>query len=209
MEIHNKPHLGKRIGATILDYGLMFSVFLIYVRQYGTYDSIEGNYSVHGFKSLPLLVFWLIYFVFVEFKTGSTLGHYIFGLKVIDSNGGKTRVVQNLKRHLIDFIDIFMWGIPALIAIKNTENNQRLGDLWAKTVVIHSTDKIFQDFYNRPEEEQEYFAENTWCPNCKKADLGINNPVEYKRNGKFYIAGECKSCGLEIVTEIKIETLKK
>ncbi len=142
MKINTKPHLGKRIGATILDYGLMFSVFMIYVLQFGTYDSIEGNYSVHGFKSLPLIGFWLIYFVFVEYKYGSTLGHFVFNLKVINSKGQKTEIIQNLKRHLIDFIDIFMWGIPAMISIKNTENNQRLGDLWAKTIVIHSSDKI-------------------------------------------------------------------
>ena len=149
MEINTKPHFGKRIGATILDYGLMLSVFILYVRLYGTYDSNESSYSVNGFKSLPLIGFWLIYFVFVEYKLGATLGHYVFDLKVIDIKGEKTKIIQNLKRHLIDFFDIFMWGIPAMIAIKNTEKNQRLGDLWAKTLVIHSTDKLKKQSRNK------------------------------------------------------------
>ena len=209
MKIHTKPHIGKRIGATILDYGLMFSVFMIYVLQFGTYDSVEGNYSVHGFKSLPLIGFWLIYFVFIEYKYGSTLGHFVFNLKVIGLKGQKTRISQNLKRHLLDFFDIFMWGIPALIAINNTERNQRLGDLWAKTIVIHSMDKVYKDFYNRPKDHQEYFTTNTWCNKCNKADLGLKNPLEYQQNGKTFIAGDCKLCGLEVISEIKTETIKE
>jgi uncharacterized RDD family membrane protein YckC len=34
---------------------------------------------------------------------------------------------------------MFFFGLIAILTIKNTEKNQRLGDLWAKTVVVHSS----------------------------------------------------------------------
>ena len=45
-----------------------------------------------------------------------------------------------MKRHLLDPIDLLFYGIPAIITIKNTEKHQRLGDLWAKTIVIDTMD---------------------------------------------------------------------
>jgi uncharacterized RDD family membrane protein YckC len=74
--------------------------------------------------------------VVIEYSVGNTLGHFVVGLRVTNFQGEQTNFSQNLKRHLLDFFDIFMWGIPAIIAIKNTDKNQRLGDLWAKTIVI-------------------------------------------------------------------------
>jgi uncharacterized RDD family membrane protein YckC len=41
---------------------------------------------------------------------------------------------------LIDPVDFFIYAIPAIIAIKNTDKKQRLGDLWAKTIVVDTCD---------------------------------------------------------------------
>jgi uncharacterized RDD family membrane protein YckC len=43
---------------------------------------------------------------------------------------------QALKRHLLDPIDILLYGIPAIIAIRNSDKHQRLGDMWANTIVV-------------------------------------------------------------------------
>ena len=48
--------------------------------------------------------------------------------------------IEALKRHLLDPIDILVYGIPAIITIKNSEKHQRIGDKWAKTFVIDMTD---------------------------------------------------------------------
>jgi uncharacterized RDD family membrane protein YckC len=136
MQIETKPHIGRKIIATLIDYGLTFAVFSVYVRYFGEYDPNENSHSVHGWLSLPILFYWLIYHVVIEYSVGNTLGHFVVGLRVTNFQGEQTNFSQNLKRHLLDFFDIFMWGIPAIIAIKNTDKNQRLGDLWAKTIVI-------------------------------------------------------------------------
>jgi uncharacterized RDD family membrane protein YckC len=50
---------------------------------------------------------------------------------------------------LLDPIDILFYGIPAIIAIKNSDKHQRLGDMWAKTIVVDIKDA------------EQYFANNT------------------------------------------------
>ena len=61
------------------------------------------------------------------------------------------------------------------------------------------------DFNSFPAEEQSWYLEDSWCGNCNQPDLGILNPRAYVEGGKTYIAGDCKVCGSECVTEI-IET---
>ena len=46
------------------------------------------------------------------------------------------------KRRIIDIIDIFFYGIPALICICNTPKYQRLGDLFADTLVVKKSDIV-------------------------------------------------------------------
>ncbi|MEH6627918.1 MAG: hypothetical protein V7739_15845 [Motiliproteus sp.] len=59
-----------------------------------------------------------------------------------------------------------------------------------------------QDFFSRPEEEQQAFLNQTWCNDCMKADLGMKEPEEYIQDGKRYVEGKCNSCGNSIVTEL-------
>ena len=80
----------------------------------------------------------------LELCFGATLGNLIVGLKPIPINndGNEIGFTQSFKRHFLDMIDMFCFGLVAYIAIKNTEKNQRLGDLWAKTVVVNRNDKM-------------------------------------------------------------------
>ena len=69
---------------------------------------------------------------------GRTIGNGVVGLKPlsIENRPGKPHVFQSLKRHLLDPVDMLFFGIIAIIVIKNTAKNQRIGDLWAKTIVV-------------------------------------------------------------------------
>jgi len=80
---------------------------------------------------------------------GATLGNGIVGLmpksikKESDEQNwqnfmSKPTFGQSLKRHLLDPIDMIFFGLVGIITIKNSEFNQRLGDMWAKTVVVKS-----------------------------------------------------------------------
>jgi uncharacterized RDD family membrane protein YckC len=134
-----KPNLQKRICATILDYAIYFVTFYIYVSIFGEINE-EGGQSVSGLAGLPVIITWFIYFVVIEALYGATLGHQSLNLKVLDTNRKNIKFTQALKRHLLDPIDILLYGIPAIIAIKNSDKHQRIGDMWAKTIIVNTTD---------------------------------------------------------------------
>lgn len=135
-----KPNLKKRVLATFYDYGLFFLATSIYVGFFG-HDNDEGGRTVSGLLTLPIIIFWFIYFVIIEGFYGATFGHQAFNLKVLKLNRMNIGFSQAFKRHLIDPIDIFIYGIPAIIAIKNSDKHQRLGDMWAKTIIVDTTDR--------------------------------------------------------------------
>jgi uncharacterized RDD family membrane protein YckC len=75
--------------------------------------------------------------IVIEDIFSATVGHFVMGLKVVKDDNSRIDFVDSIKRHLLDPFDIFPFGIPAMISIKNSALNQRLGDLWAKTIVIN------------------------------------------------------------------------
>jgi uncharacterized RDD family membrane protein YckC len=134
-----KTNLKKRIIATFLDYSLFLIPTYIYIMYFG-YDNDEGGKTVSGLLAMPIPAVWFLYFVVVEEVFGATLGHQSLNLKVLTLERGEIEFVHSLKRHLLDPIDILFWGIPAIISIKITEKHQRLGDLWAKTIMVDTKD---------------------------------------------------------------------
>lgn len=134
-----KPNLWKRIAATILDYGMVYLVFLIYLEIFGT-DESDGSKSVTNLLALPIPVFWFVYFVMIEGLYGATFAHQALNLRVLKKNRGEIDIPEALKRRLLDPIDIFVWGLPAIIAISKSNYHQRLGDMWADTIVVYTKD---------------------------------------------------------------------
>jgi len=74
----------------------------------------------------------------LEIGFGATLRNSLVGLKPIPKNGTNRKLTfgEAFKRHLLDPIDMFFFGLVGIITIKNTDLNQRVGDLWAKTIVV-------------------------------------------------------------------------
>jgi uncharacterized RDD family membrane protein YckC len=140
MTFITKPNLKKRIIATLLDYTLFSLAAFIYIMLAG-HDNDEGGKTVNGLLALVIPAAWFIYFVVVEALYGATLGHQGMDLKVLTLGRREIGLTEALKRHFLDPIDIFFYGIPAIIAIRNSDRHQRLGDMWAKTIVVDKKDK--------------------------------------------------------------------
>jgi uncharacterized RDD family membrane protein YckC len=137
--VEPKRYIGLRILATLIDYGIYFILLYIYVSAFGDAKS-EGGSEVTGWPVLLVPTFWFVYFVVLEAFNGATPGHDICKLTVLKTNAEKLTLGDAFKRRIIDLIDIFFYGIPALICICNTPKFQRLGDLFAGTVVVKKTD---------------------------------------------------------------------
>ncbi|MGE5109114.1 MAG: RDD family protein [Sphingobacteriales bacterium] len=139
MTFKYKTNLKKRIIATLLDYALFLIPTYIYIMYFGQ-DNNEGSKTVSGLLALPIPIVWVIYFVVIEACYGATLAHQGLYLKVLTVDRKEIEWTQALKRHLLDPIDILFYGIPAIIAIKNSDKYQRLGDMFAKTIVVDIKD---------------------------------------------------------------------
>lgn len=140
MTFKTKTNLKKRIIVTLLDYALFLLSTYLYIILAG-HDNDEGGKTVSGLLFLPIPIAWFIYFVVIEACYSATLAHQGLYLKVVTVERKEIEFTHALKRHLLDPIDFFFYGIPAIIAIKNSDKHQRLGDMWAKTIVVDIKDK--------------------------------------------------------------------
>lgn len=132
-----KTNLGKRFTAGLIDYSIIWIFCYVFIYSFGSPNE-EGGYSVTGFLTLIPTLFWFCFTVLLEQFFGATLGNAIVGLKPqsLTRNNGELTFGQSLKRHLVDPLDMFPFGLIGIITIKNTDKNQRLGDLWAQTIVL-------------------------------------------------------------------------
>jgi uncharacterized RDD family membrane protein YckC len=145
--ISTKTNLWKRMFAGLIDYFLMFGIFYVICLYFGKYNG--HGYELEGFSGLSVILIWLLYIIGLELTFGGTFGNLIFNLKVISIHPKKTSLTfdQSFKRHLFDILEMWPFGLIGILLIKNTKYNQRLGDIWAKTIVIDIKDE--NQFYKR------------------------------------------------------------
>ncbi len=132
-----KPYLTKRFLAGLIDYSLVYAFFFAYIHAFGTPNN-QGEYTVSGFPSFVPIIFWGVMTIGLETGLGGTLGNSIIGLKAIPKSGANRNLTfaESFKRHLLDPVDMLFFGLVAVVTIKNTEMHQRLGDIWARTIVV-------------------------------------------------------------------------
>jgi uncharacterized RDD family membrane protein YckC len=154
--------LGKRILALAVDYGLMgvalYAIMIVLMVFFGGLAAVAALahdlpslLSDAGKKASALLLILFIllvalviltlahgYFIYFEFKRGTTPGKKLFGLQVISAEGGRLTMRQCVLREIFrSYVDV-PFIVPGLISAIVTERKQRIGDLVAGTVVVHS-----------------------------------------------------------------------
>ena len=132
-------NLKRRFCAGLIDYFIIYGIAFFLIFLLGKPD-VDGTYHLNGWPALVPILFWLIFTVGFEVFLGGTLGNSIVSLKVLPVNRLQRNLTfgESLKRHLMDPIDMFLFGLVAIIVIGNTEKRQRLGDMWGKTVVVRT-----------------------------------------------------------------------
>ena len=88
---------------------------------------------------------YLLYLVVVQWivqaMTGATLGKAIFGIRTVDEQGQPPGLGKQFIRGLLWIIDSLCNALVAAILILATKGHRRLGDMAAKTFVVHTSAK--------------------------------------------------------------------
>lgn len=90
-------------------------------------DTITNAAALAGFVLLTL---------FSEAWHGSSIGKRICGIAVVSESGETAGMAAALKRGLALYVDSLFFGLVAAGNMGRTPRKQRLGDRWAKTMVV-------------------------------------------------------------------------
>ncbi|MFC6974310.1 RDD family protein [Halomicroarcula sp. GCM10025709] len=121
-----------RVGAFFVDSILMGLLWL---------PVIVAGAALGDIGSLVLmfigLAVTLVYGFLLEGLYGYTPGKYLLGLVVIKSDGSNCTIGASVLRNLLWIVDSFpTFNLVAMVSILLTDDNQRVGDLVADTVVV-------------------------------------------------------------------------
>jgi len=139
--------VGIRFVALAIDLAVFCAVFFPVTRVVkGVWIMGAGDHrwSRGWFIGDPLcaafFVVMAVYFVLLEGILGATVGKLAAGIRVIGVDGGRPGLAKGLVRNALRLVD----GLPALnilgvVAVLRSPERARIGDLAAKTRVVHKS----------------------------------------------------------------------
>lgn len=122
--------LGHRVGAIIIDWILVSLVV-------GVITTIF-NVGAIGFVVIAIALY-LAYFMVAEAKWGQTPGKVALGIRVVSEDGTPISDGQALSRNLWRFIDGIGYYLVGFVFAASSNQNQRLGDRRADTLVVRDS----------------------------------------------------------------------
>jgi uncharacterized RDD family membrane protein YckC len=138
----NIAAVGKRSWGGLIDLLLSFVFVVLLGLVFGdTYvgGSQTGGFSfrVTGPSFYAGSVLSILISAYLEFKYGKTPGKFICKIRVVaEADGSPITLKQSMIRNFLRFIDGIVLYLVGFIVMVIDKNNQRLGDLTARTVVI-------------------------------------------------------------------------
>jgi uncharacterized RDD family membrane protein YckC len=154
------PEFHRRLFAWAVDIVVQITYFVIARKIYITYLSFNAGDNAYedSFWIISRVFLWpiIIYHIGCEiFMNGQSIGKKIFGLRVVNENGGRGSISQFLIRNLLRTTDLIfviiilqMSGdtplglligaflfIGDIVLVSSSKKGQRLGDLIAHTIL--------------------------------------------------------------------------
>jgi uncharacterized RDD family membrane protein YckC len=132
--------LGRRIGAAIIDLGIVIVIVLVVGGIFGSDVGPDAPASSRFGAGDRLLIIALVfgyYWATEAFMGGQTLGKRVLGIRVVRVDGSPAGAGAIFVRTLLRVVDGLFLYLVALISVLATgPRRQRLGDLAAKTRVV-------------------------------------------------------------------------
>lgn len=137
--------LGLRVLGAILDSVLVSFAWYFIIDLWGHQgvvgalnNATAGGKVLSGTPAVVLLLATAAYWIVPEWLAGVTVGKLLCGLRVRSLGGSPISFVQSIKRNVLRLLDFFPFYLPGFVSACLTPNRQRLGDLWAKTIVVRA-----------------------------------------------------------------------
>ena len=135
--------IGSRVLALIVDTVIVFVVSVVVLFTLGALGAVGGGDLLGALLGLVgglfLLVFQFAYFIYFEGSSGQTPGKRLVSIVVVTSDGqpiGYREAAIRTVLRIVDGLGIFVPYLVALALVLLTDDNQRLGDIVADTVVV-------------------------------------------------------------------------
>ena len=130
-----------RVIAALFDAFVGALIWYPFFHFWGSYNKSKNQYNVTGLPALAMLFATAAYWILTELILGATVGKLICDLRVVSIKGKKCLFWQAVKRNLLRVVDFFPFYIPGFLAAKFSPLRQRLGDQWAKTIVVNKSQR--------------------------------------------------------------------
>ncbi len=150
--------LGRRVLAHCIDLSVLMGVMIpIMLMQAKVHESVgsgfcddrggsancfqSGNVAVElpngttGF-TVAIIAYWIVVGA-IEGATGAFVGKRAVGLRVVAQEGGRAGVGRGMLRGVVMFVDSTFCFLVGLITASTTRSHRRLGDMAARTLVMH------------------------------------------------------------------------
>jgi uncharacterized RDD family membrane protein YckC len=101
-----------------------------------SHAALTSGKTLTGIPALVLLAGTAIFWILPEWLLGATIGKLLVGLRIVSTDGSHITLAQSLQRNTLRLIDFFPFYLTGFLTAALTPNRQRLGDLWARTIVV-------------------------------------------------------------------------
>ena len=134
--------VGRRVGAALIDFVVLFVFFLVLAALLGDTESGDGGVSANleGAGFLVWIAVSLAYYGVLEAINGQTVGKRLLGIRVTDDDGTTAPTARQVViRTLLRLVDgIAFYAVALAVVLATGERRQRIGDLAASTVVVRA-----------------------------------------------------------------------
>lgn len=152
--------IGPRLVAQIVD-GIVLIIlyFVLGAAMFGAFTFDVFGVAALSFMGVYMLLFFL-YYIILEGALGATVGKMVARIKVVREDGSPCGFGPAVVRNVLRVIDAlpFLY-IIGMILISRSDKKQRLGDRFAKTVVIKPSQAQAPSIAPPPQVK-------TFCTNC-------------------------------------------
>ncbi|HVA27750.1 MAG TPA: RDD family protein [Candidatus Baltobacteraceae bacterium] len=174
--------IGSRFLAVLLDLLIQFAVLALIIwglyeigvhapgNKHAVSSSVAQNIAYAVIVGIIFIVFFAYFIIFEAFWNGQTPGKRALGIRVVRDGGYPLDFTASLVRNLIRVgeLTVGFYAISGIVAVLS-EQNKRLGDIAAGTIVVRDTRMDSPEALLREVREEPVYASTAYVSGEERA----------------------------------------